>query len=186
MDKKDAILEAALKLITERGIHNAPIAKVAKEAGIAAGTVYIYFSSKQEIVDELYKRIKMQLHEQMLLGVTEGKSFEEKMYFIWRRAIKYFLSHSMEAKFLNQFDYITYISEDVLKEIHEPYNVFSNLIDEAIEQGILKPVSKELITAVLMGPIKELQYLHETRQIEVTEEIIEQLYNIYAYGILNK
>lgn len=186
MDKRDAILESALKLITEKGIHNAPISKISKEAGIAAGTVYIYFNSKQEIVDELYRKIKMQLHEQMMLGIKEGESFEDKMYFIWRRAIKYFLNNSMEAKFLNQFDYITYISEDVLKEIHEPYNVFSDLIDKAIAKGILKPVSKELITAVLMGPIKELQYLYETRQIDVTEEIIEQLYNIYAYGILNK
>lgn len=48
MDKRDEIIRAAKELIAEHGFHGAPMARVAEEAGVAAGTIYRYFESKDD------------------------------------------------------------------------------------------------------------------------------------------
>ena len=49
-EKYEAILSAAVKVIGQAGYHNAPISKIAREAGVADGTVYLYFKNKEDIL----------------------------------------------------------------------------------------------------------------------------------------
>lgn len=55
-DKRDAILRAAIDVFAERGYFNSQVADVAKAAGIAAGTVYLYFRSKDDILISIFER----------------------------------------------------------------------------------------------------------------------------------
>ncbi len=55
-DKRDLILRAATKLFARRGFFNAQVADVAREAGIAAGTVYLYFQSKDDLLVSIFER----------------------------------------------------------------------------------------------------------------------------------
>jgi len=56
MDKREAILRAAIKVFAQRGYFNSKVADIAKEAGIADGTVYLYFKSKDEILHSIFDR----------------------------------------------------------------------------------------------------------------------------------
>ena len=73
-DKRDLILKAATKLFAHRGFFNAQVADVAREAGIAAGTVYLYFQSKDDLLISIFERT---MHEgldaakQALAGVSD-------------------------------------------------------------------------------------------------------------------
>jgi TetR/AcrR family transcriptional regulator, fatty acid metabolism regulator protein len=55
-DKRDAIMRAATRLFAQRGFFNAQVADVAKAAGVAAGTVYLYFRSKDDLLVSLFER----------------------------------------------------------------------------------------------------------------------------------
>src|SRR5258707_13882535 len=55
-DKRDAILRAAIDLFAERGFFNAQVADVARAAGVAAGTVYLYFRSKDDLLASIFER----------------------------------------------------------------------------------------------------------------------------------
>ena len=55
-DKRELILKAATKLFARRGFFNAQVADVAREAGIAAGTVYLYFESKDDLLISIFER----------------------------------------------------------------------------------------------------------------------------------
>src|SRR5688572_6708315 len=55
-DKRDAILRAAIDVFAERGFFNAQVADVARVAGIAAGTVYLYFRSKDDLLVSVFER----------------------------------------------------------------------------------------------------------------------------------
>jgi AcrR family transcriptional regulator len=57
-DKRQAILDATLRLISKNGFHGTAMSKVAQEAGVSTGIIYHYFDSKDELIDELYKAIK--------------------------------------------------------------------------------------------------------------------------------
>ena len=64
-DKRDLILKAATKLFAHRGFFNAQVADVAREAGIAAGTVYLYFRSKDDLLISIFERT---MHEALEAG----------------------------------------------------------------------------------------------------------------------
>ncbi|HEX7140568.1 MAG TPA: TetR/AcrR family transcriptional regulator [Vicinamibacterales bacterium] len=54
--KRDAILRAAIDVFAERGYFNAQVADVARVAGVAAGTVYLYFRSKDDLLISIFER----------------------------------------------------------------------------------------------------------------------------------
>ena len=55
-DKRDAILRAAIDTFAARGFFNAQVADVARAAGVAAGTVYLYFRSKDDLLISIFER----------------------------------------------------------------------------------------------------------------------------------
>src|SRR5436190_8072866 len=55
-DKREAILRAAVNVFARRGYFNAKVADIAREAGIADGTVYLYFKSKDEVLHSIFDR----------------------------------------------------------------------------------------------------------------------------------
>src|SRR5919108_1581301 len=54
--KRDAILRAAIDVFAERGYFNAQVADIARAAGVAAGTVYLYFRSKDDLLASIFER----------------------------------------------------------------------------------------------------------------------------------
>ena len=57
-DKKQAIFDATLRLISENGFHGTAMSKVAKEANVSTGIIYHYFESKDDLIAELYRHAK--------------------------------------------------------------------------------------------------------------------------------
>ena len=72
--KRDLILKAATKLFARRGFFNAQVADVAREAGVAAGTVYLYFQSKDDLLISIFERTMhegLEAGRQALAGVSD-------------------------------------------------------------------------------------------------------------------
>ncbi|CAN5826371.1 fatty acid metabolism transcriptional regulator FadR [soil metagenome] len=73
-DKREAILRAAIKVFAQKGYFNSKVADIAKEAGIADGTVYLYFKSKEEILHSVFDRA---MEEFIAEGKRELAEIEE-------------------------------------------------------------------------------------------------------------
>jgi len=54
-DKRERILDAAVRVLAEKGFHSTRISEVAKAAGVADGTIYLYFKSKDELLVSLFE-----------------------------------------------------------------------------------------------------------------------------------
>ena len=63
-DKHARILDAAVKVFAEHGFFNATIAEIAREAGVADGTIYLYFKSKDELLFRLFDEKMQELLEE--------------------------------------------------------------------------------------------------------------------------
>ena len=183
MDKKTIILNAALDLIDAQGIHNAPMAKIAKDANVAAGTLYLYFENKQVLVDELYTSIKSDMSKSILELVNKAETFEEKLYMCWRGFLDYFMENPKKTRFLDIYSCSSYISTQLVDSNYKLFDVYINMIKEAIEKKIIKDLPVVTILSYVIGPIKELQDQHETLGVEIDEEIIKSMYDILLHGI---
>src|SRR5215475_13263170 len=65
--KRDAILRAAIDVFASKGYFNAQVADVARAAGVAAGTVYLYFKGKDDLLVSIFER-------SMREGLTKGRA----------------------------------------------------------------------------------------------------------------
>jgi TetR/AcrR family fatty acid metabolism transcriptional regulator len=67
LDKREAILKAATQVFARRGFFQSQVADIAREAGVAAGTVYLYFRSKDDLLVSLFERT-------MREAIAEGRT----------------------------------------------------------------------------------------------------------------
>src|SRR4051812_43795050 len=77
-DKRDRILSAAERIFARHGFFAAKVSDVAKEAGVADGTIYLYFKSKDDLLISLFER-RMQQVNDTLAAAIKGKAPREQL-----------------------------------------------------------------------------------------------------------
>jgi len=182
-DKKERILYATLKLITENGFHGTPVSMIAAEAKVAAGTIYRYFESKEDIINELYDRILKELHEATIANVPENCSIRDEFYIKWRNVLNFFLEREYEGKFVSQYVASPFISRTVLQETEKRNAHLKQLIERGIKQNEIRPVDYNTIAVYMWGTVRQLHYLYVNKAIEITEDLINDIYNVFWEGI---
>ena len=78
-DKREAILRSAIKVFAQKGYFNSKVADVAKEAGIADGTVYLYFKSKDEILHSVFDRAMEEFIAEGKREIAEIEKADERL-----------------------------------------------------------------------------------------------------------
>ncbi len=78
-DKREAILRAAIKVFARNGYFNSKVSDIAGEAGIADGTVYLYFKSKEEVLHSIFDRAMEEFISQGRKEIAEIADFQEKL-----------------------------------------------------------------------------------------------------------
>ncbi len=68
MEKREAILQAALELIAERGFHDTPMSLIARRSGASAGTIYHHFADKDDLIHALYRHVKTIFNRALVAG----------------------------------------------------------------------------------------------------------------------
>jgi TetR/AcrR family fatty acid metabolism transcriptional regulator len=87
-DKRARILDAAVKVFAGRGFHSATVAEIARVAGVADGTIYLYFKSKDDLLLRLFDEKMTDLLAQLRAALAEEKSAPARL----RRFIQLHLS----------------------------------------------------------------------------------------------
>ncbi|MFZ0613020.1 MAG: TetR/AcrR family transcriptional regulator, partial [Desulfobacterales bacterium] len=89
-DKYHRILEAAIRVFACYGYHQSTVAKIAREAGVADGTIYLYFKNKDDILVQFFKFKTKQVFERFREDVDRGGSAAEKLKNLVRRHLEEF------------------------------------------------------------------------------------------------
>jgi AcrR family transcriptional regulator len=101
-DKRNAILDAATQVIAVEGV-SAPTAKIARMARVAEGTLFTYFSNKDELLNELYVQLKSELREVMVSeSLKTAKSAKSAVQQAWTRYVSWGVANPQKRKVLAQ------------------------------------------------------------------------------------
>ena len=176
-DKRIAILDATLKLISKYGFHNTPMSTVSKKAKVSTGVIYYYFSSKEEIIIELYKKIKIEVIRMMLDGYSEDQAFRERFKSIWLASLKYHMSHPMETSYLEQFENSPYMKLCKAEEIMVELKPIADLITQSTKEGIIKDLPVELLSKLFIAGAVYLSRKHKGDFITLDSKLIEATFN---------
>src|ERR1700719_5316138 len=100
-DKRAAILEAAAEVVAMLGV-SAPTAQIARGAGVAEGTLFTYFATKDELLNRLYLELKMDLRDAVFTGYPAGKSLIDRSRHFWDRYIGWGSAHPLKRRALSE------------------------------------------------------------------------------------
>lgn len=109
VDRAAAVRRALVRLVAERGFHGASMGAVAKEAGVATGTAYVHYASKEELVYATYLEVKRELMGAAAAAVGTSASDaagsgRDRFARMWRAAYEHLAEHPDHARFLVQVD----------------------------------------------------------------------------------
>ncbi|UEP36931.1 TetR/AcrR family transcriptional regulator [Burkholderia ambifaria] len=102
-DKHDAILAAAARALAEDGA-SATTARIARLAGVAEGTVFTYFETKDALLNALYLSLKADLRDAMITGFPEHAPAEQAMRHVWNSYVSWGVADPYGQRALRQLD----------------------------------------------------------------------------------
>ena len=104
IDRAAAVRAALRALVAEHGFHGAAMGAVAREAGVATGTAYTHYESKDALVIAAYVETKAQLAAAVMENVDEDAPAAERFRAIWLGAYRYLTANPEHARFMLQVD----------------------------------------------------------------------------------
>jgi len=186
-DKRTAIMEAALKLFTERGFHGTSTAQISKEAGVATGTLFNYFPTKEDLINSLYFEVKGRLSRSMGTGIEIESTFQERLRRLWSNSINWGVDNQEEFLFVGQFCSSPYITKYTREEVMKEYIFLHNLVNEGIKTGEIKDFSPELTIAMFyQGSRTVVSLILDSNVTLDKDRLIEKGFQIIWNGLTNK
>src|SRR5688572_6537294 len=119
--KQQAIVDAAVSVFATRGFWDTPTSLISKTAGIADGTLFNYFQTKDDLINEVYLQIKRELASTLLEGLPENSSFEETLRHFWNHYIDWGVAHPDKFEVLQQIGCSFEVSALVKAEGMQPF-----------------------------------------------------------------
>ncbi|SIR29422.1 TetR/AcrR family transcriptional regulator [Shewanella morhuae] len=158
-DKRQAILDTALALFVSQGFHGTSTASIAKQAGVATGTLFHHFPSKEALMECLFLTIKQEFANALLLNAQQGSNLKHNAKQLWQSAIDWSLENPIKQLFFQQYSMSPMIAKNVRDQA---MNSILGFISELIKQG-------QMIGLIAHYPVELMlenchgQYLAATR-----------------------
>jgi len=184
-DKKTAIMDAALKLFTERGFHDTSTAQISKDAGVATGTLFNYFPTKEDLINSLYFEVKGRLSRSIKEGIDAETTFQGRMKKLWSNFIRFGVNNPEEFLFIEQFSSSPYITKITREEVMKDYVFILDLVED-FKKECSGHASTELALMIFYQSTRAVvSFILDSDTSQDAEEIIEEGFQILWKGLAN-
>lgn len=157
--KYDKIINAAVKVIAENGFHHSQVSKIAKEAGVADGTIYLYFKNKEDILISLFEEKMGRFVEKIKDRLQEESSVERKLYILIEMHFMQ-LEKDHELAIVTQLE-LRQSNLAIRQRINEVLKGYLELIDTVLQEGVQdgtfeKELHLHIARQLIFGAIDEI------------------------------
>jgi AcrR family transcriptional regulator len=176
-DKRRDILQSALELLVEKGFHGAPMAEIAEKAGVAAGTIYRYFESKDVLIVELHRELKDKIIAVLQEGYPSDSPLRQRFLYLFKKLICYYITNPLHFRYMEQYFSSPYgisMHRDRLLGKSGNQDIFTDLFNQGIEQQVFKELPKALLFSLAFGPLISLIRDHILGFFALDEALIEK------------
>jgi len=146
-------MHSALKLFVANGVQNTSTAAIANDAGSAAGTLFLYFPTKQDLIHELVLQIGQEQSEYLKARLDPSLSVRETFYQIWDGSVRWFLKNRDAYQYIKQVRDSGMIDEAVARESEKFFAYYYDAIQKGFAEGSIKPYPIEIIGGILYQDI---------------------------------
>jgi TetR/AcrR family fatty acid metabolism transcriptional regulator len=186
-DKYHRILEAAVTVFAQSGFHESTISQIARAAGVADGTIYLYFKNKDDILVHFFNYKTRQVFACFREEVDQAQTAVDKLRNLIRRHLDEFQKDRfMAVLYQAETHRINRLAEE---QIHEMHKMYLDLIAEIVEQGqvegaIRRDLYVGLVKRYIIGGVDEVinTWLHSDGKYDLTS-MADPLVDLFIRGI---
>ena len=149
-DRRDAIADAATRIIAARGLL-APTALIAKEAGISTGSLFTYFATKADLLNELFVDLKAEMAAAALDGLPADQDVRSRLAHVWSGWIEWAVGHPHKRRALAQLAVSDQISASSREAGHRAMSEIAALLEQSRRTGPMRAAPIGLVAGLLNG-----------------------------------
>jgi AcrR family transcriptional regulator len=181
--KREQIVTAALKLFCENGFQQTSTANISRAAGVATGTLFLYFKSKDELINALYKECKGQMAESFTKDLPVNEGTHAILKHIWQHAIEWGLKNRDAFQFVHMCKASPLITNTTKEEVLSSHEFALKLLNDAFKKGELTRMDEGMFFTLFDGLYNStINYLIQTGQ-KNKKKVIEQSFSIFWKGV---
>ncbi len=151
-DKRQKIINTAVKLFVKDGIHQTSIQTLAKKAGVSTGSVYTYFDSKETLVVEAFYNVLDESIAAITVNYDDTLSIKERFYYLLEQRIRYNIKYPTKFQFLNLCSAEPTVMKEVVNYDSENSALATVLMDGK-EQSIIRNLPPQDMVYQIIGGI---------------------------------
>ena len=176
-EKRTAILEAAVQEIAAAGL-GASTARIAKAAGLAEGTMFRYFSSKDELLNELYVELKTEVHGRIDEGFPHGSGLRERARHIWTEYLRWALQKPAERKVSVLLHLSGVVTAATREKMSAQRGAMVRTMQERGERGTFKGLPAGFATAAMVA-MQEAVMEMAAKKPKQAAALVEQAFDCF-------
>ena len=186
-NKYHLILEAAMKVFARQGFYQSTVAQIAKEAGVADGTIYLYFKNKDDILVQFFNYRTKQVFDLFRADVRKADNSLDKLRNLIRRHLTEFQrDRDMAVVYQVETHQNSRLAEPQIREMSKMYQ---DLVSEIVELGqqegrIRKDLYVSLVKRFILGAVDEVinTWLHSEKEYDLVS-MADPLVELFVRGI---
>ncbi len=183
------ILEAAISVFAEQGFFNSTISRIAGRAGVADGTIYLYFKNKNDILLHFFNHKTRQIFDTFRTEVEKADDAESKLHNLISAHLREFQKdRNMAVVFQAEARQIRYF-EVYIKDITNMYfDLVGEIVTQGQTEGIFRPdLDGSLVKRFILGAVDEVinTWLHASEPDDLASKP-SGLVELFIYGIGGK
>lgn len=186
-EKYHRILEAAVKVFAEKGFHQATISQIAREAGVADGTIYLYFKNKDDILVQFFQYKTKQVFSDFREEVKNADTAVDKLRNLVHRHLTEFQRDRDMAIVYQAFAH--HRNDLVEGNIREMSKMYLEMVSEILELGqqdgsMRKDIYVGLVKRFILGAVEAAisNWLHSRKKYDLAS-MADPLIDLFIRGI---
>lgn len=188
--KYHQIIEAAVKVIAENGYHGSQVSKIAKEANVADGTIYLYFKNKEHILVSLFEEKMGEFIERIAKAIEGSESAPDQLYTLIEMHFKQ-LSSDYYLAIVTQLE-LRQSNISLRLQINQVLKPYLKVIDGIIQRGIRQHQFREdlnmpLVRQMIFGTLDEIvtNWVMKEQKYSLVE-MVPEVHNMLVSALASK
>lgn len=173
-DKKTAILKSVLELVNTVGFYHLNMKMIAKEAGVAAGTFYLYFHSKEDVINELYNMVVEEFNVAVLKAYEEEGELKDVFMKMLDTAVKFYLHQKNYFSFIEQYTYAPFLFKENQEQNFTLLLPVYKMMRTGKKQQLIKNLPDAILLSIIHGSMNTMIKMHFAQKVDLTKTVIQK------------
>ena len=173
VDKRAAIIDAAVTLFAHRGFYGTTVPEIAQAAGIATGSIYLYFKTKEQLVNAALTERKQGMLDTLVAAAGAGGDFEARFRRVWRQLVAYAVAHPADFLFFEMHHHAGYIEPATRAAGDRIMAVAVDFVREVTATQDVASPGPEALVSLVWGALVGLLKAADQKYLRLDPQLVE-------------